>query len=119
MVIMPGYAPSRPGAAPIFQSAGLEVHAGESETSTVMYLNGENVGPERVDCIPPVGREFLDYAYISHLSPHGIWGNSSQATAEKGERSVEQRLAHLEEYIATTFDALARLRGIDTSEVWA
>jgi creatinine amidohydrolase len=115
MVIMPGYAPGRPGARRIFQSAGLEVHAGESETSTVMYLNGDNVGPERIDCIPPVGREFLDYAYISSLSPHGIWGNASQATAEKGERSVEQRLDHLTEYIPATFAALARLRGIGSA----
>jgi creatinine amidohydrolase len=113
LVIMPGYVRSRPGAAPIFETAGLEVHAGEGETSTVMYLNGENVGPERIDCIPPVGREFLDYAYVSYLSPHGIWGNASLATADKGERSVAARLDFLEEYIPTTFAALAEARGLD------
>jgi len=116
LVIMPGYAPARPGAAPIFQSAGQEVHAGESETSTVMYLNGEHVGDERVDCVPPVGREFLDYAYVSFLSPHGIWGNSSLATAEKGERAVEARLSYLEESIPATFAALARIRGLGSGK---
>jgi creatinine amidohydrolase len=117
MVIMPGYAPSRPGVAPIFQSAHLEVHAGESETSTVLYLNGANVTEERIDCVPPVGREFLDYAYVSYLSPHGIWGNATQATAEKGERAVTQRLSYLEESIPSMFAALARVRGLDGGDL--
>ena len=52
---------------PIFETAHLEVHAGEGETSFHLAFNAENVKSECVDFFAPVGREFLDYAYMSHI----------------------------------------------------
>lgn len=93
------------GGEPIFETGGLEVHAGESETSSQLYLNGEHVHGERVDYVPPFGREFLDYAYMLHINPHGTWGVPSKATAEKGERAtlaqIDATVAHVKRVLAT------------------
>jgi creatinine amidohydrolase len=97
---------------PIFESAGLEVHAGESETSTQLSINAANVGDQRPDYIPPVGREFLDHAFIEQLSPWGVWGNPSKATIDKGQRSAERTLRHLLRVIPETFDALDKVRSV-------
>jgi creatinine amidohydrolase len=118
-LIMPSWYGARTEGPPIFQSAGLEVHAGESETSTQLTFNAEHVGDDRPDFIPPVGREFLDYAYISQLSPLGVWGNASQATLEKGERSVERTLDHLLRSIPEIFATLDRLRETELAGVGA
>jgi creatinine amidohydrolase len=118
-LIMPSWYGARTEGAPIFQSAGLEVHAGESETSTQLTFNAEHVGDDRPDFIPPVGREFLDYAYISQLSPLGVWGNASQATLEKGERSVERTLDHLLRSIPEIFATLDGLRERELAGVGA
>ena len=37
---------------PIFETAGMEVHAGESETSVMMAIDASLVGDDRVDYIP-------------------------------------------------------------------
>jgi creatinine amidohydrolase len=95
---------------PIFESAGLEVHAGESETSTQLSINPEHVGDHRPDYIPPVGREFLDYAFIEQLSTWGVWGNPSKASIDKGQRSAERTLRHLLRVIPETFAALDAVR---------
>ena len=90
---------------PIFETAGLEVHAGESETSSQLYLNAEHVGEERFDYIPPFGREFLDYAVMEQINPHGTWGIPSKAAAAKGEKAtigqVEAIVAYVREVFAT------------------
>ncbi len=88
-VVMPGEVwATLEGEAPIFETGGIEVHAGEAETSTELYLNAENVEPARVDFVPPVGREFLDYAFMNQISPDGTWGIPSKGSAAKGERSI-------------------------------
>ena len=76
----------------IFETAGMEVHAGESETSVMMAIDASLVGDDRVDYIPPVGREYLDYALVGDISPEGVWGKPSLATREKGERAFEARV---------------------------
>jgi creatinine amidohydrolase len=95
----------------IFETAGLEVHAGESETSVMMAIDASLVGSDRVDYIPPVGREFLDYAFVGDISPEGVWGKPSLATREKGERAFEARVESLVEYVRDTFERVARLKG--------
>jgi len=115
-LIMPSTFGAWPGEPPIFESAHLEVHAGESETSVQLSFNAEHVGDERPDCIPPVGREFLDYAVIEQLSPTGIWGNPSKATIEKGERAAARTLAHLLRTIPELFAELDRLRAASSAE---
>jgi len=116
-VIMPSS--SSPGVpqGPIFETAHLEVHAGESETSTQLYFNAEHVKDERVDYVPPVGREFLDYAVIRQISPHGVWGVPSKATAEKGEkatlRDAEAIAAQARAIFATLDSHKARVEGVE------
>jgi creatinine amidohydrolase len=110
-LIMPTWYGARSEGPPIFESAGREVHAGESETSTQLSFNAEHVGDNRPDFIPSVGREFLDYAYISALSPTGVWGNASLANADKGRRSAERTLAYLVRVIPGLFEQLDDLRG--------
>jgi creatinine amidohydrolase len=118
-LIMPTWYGARTEGPPIFQSAGLEVHAGESETSTQLSINAAHVGDNRPDFVPSVGREFLDYAYISNLSPLGVWGNASQATLEKGQLSAERTLNHLLRSIPEIFTTLDRLRETTAAGVLA
>jgi len=112
-LIMPTWYNARADGPPIFQSAGLEVHAGESETSTQLTFNAAHVGDDRPDFVPAVGREFLDYAYMAQLSPLGVWGNASQASLDKGERSVTRTLDHLLRSIPETFATLDALRSAE------
>jgi creatinine amidohydrolase len=95
----------------IFETAGLEVHAGESETSVMMAIDPELVGDDRVDHIPSVGREFLDYAFVGDISPEGVWGKPSLATRDKGQRAFEGRITSLVAYVRETFETVAKLRG--------
>jgi creatinine amidohydrolase len=94
----------------IFETAGMEVHAGESETSVMMAIDASLVGDDRVDYIPPVGREYLDYALVGDISPEGVWGKPSLATREKGERAFEGRVRGLCEYVRETFERVAKLK---------
>ena len=96
---------------PIFETAGMEVHAGESETSVMMAIDASLVGDDRVDYIPSVGREFLDYAFVGAISPEGVWGKPSLATREKGQRAFDARVHTLVEYVRETLDRVARLKG--------
>ncbi len=66
-------------------AGAAEVHAGEVETSVQMYLNPDHVVHEEIrDFVPPVGREWMDYAFLLEFSPSGVWGRPSRATADKG-----------------------------------
>ena len=96
---------------PIFETAGMEVHAGESETSVMMAIDASLVGDDRVDYIPSVGREFLDYAFVGAISPEGVWGKPSLATREKGQRAFDARVHTLVAYVRETLDRVARLKG--------
>jgi len=107
IVLMPTMFAPDPNA-PKYADAGLSVHAGDGETSHQLYINGQNVREKRVDYVPPVGREFLDYAYIGYLSEFGVWGYPSHATAEKGERG--QRVTLTAEWARETFAKIEALR---------
>ncbi len=60
----------------IFETPETDLHAGEIETSIQLYLNPDLVKSERVDFVPPVGREFLDYVTMDLISPEGVWGSA-------------------------------------------
>jgi creatinine amidohydrolase len=100
----------RAGSQPIFETAGREVHAGESETSVFLAIAPELVGDERVDHIPTVGREFLDYALIGQISPSGVWGKPSLASVEKGRRALDLRVRAVVAWVRETLESVARLR---------
>ncbi len=107
-IIMPGEVWAiGDGDKPVFETAGMEVHAGESETSTELYLNPDHVKPERVDYVPPVGREFLDYAVMNQVSPDGMWGISSKGDASKGERAIAAQVQAVVAFARHAFEALA------------
>jgi len=91
---------------PIYETAGTEIHAGESETSTQLYLNAANVKPARVDYVPPVGREFLDYVFMDAISPDGMWGTSSYGSAEKGERAIAAQVRAIVAFARQAFSLL-------------
>lgn len=90
----------------IFETAGQEIHAGEIETSTQLYLNREWVKSDRVDCVPPVGREFLDYAFMDLISPDGAWGVPSRGDAGKGARAIAAQVAEIVRWARAAFEAL-------------
>lgn len=86
------------------------VHAEESETSHQLFINPGHVRAERVDYQPPVGREFLDYAYIGFISEYGVWGYPSYGTADKGERAVARSAAYVAAWARETFARVDALR---------
>ncbi len=83
-----------------------EQHAGELETSLVLHLAPEQVGPERVDHLPDAGPVHFDYRPMRDFCPDGVWGRSSLASAEKGRRALE---AMIEDTAALFEDTFARL----------
>ncbi len=106
-VVMPGEVWSQvENEPPIFETGGIEVHAGESETSTELYLNSEHVTPERADHVPPVGREYLDYVFMNQISPDGTWGVPSKGTAEKGQRAMAGQVRAIVLFARKVFEVL-------------
>ncbi|MGM0400658.1 MAG: creatininase family protein [Chloroflexota bacterium] len=99
------------GARPTGRVTGGDIHAGEGETASQLYLNPQHVGSERVDYVPPVGREFLDYAYMCHISPHGVWGRPSRGTAEAGKEQLERAAEALVRAVQEAFEGIAALKG--------
>lgn len=94
------------GSEPIYETAGSEVHAGEAETSTQLYLNPAHVGPERVDSAPPVGREFLDYVFMNLINPDGVWGSPSYGDAAKGQRAIAAQVRSIVNFARQAFEVL-------------
>jgi creatinine amidohydrolase len=109
IILMPPFFAPRPGEPKIWEK-GVGIHANESETSHQLYINRKHVKDECVDYQPPVGREFLDYAYMSYISEKGVWGYPSYGTAEKGKVSTDRRVKRIVEWARETFDNVETLR---------
>jgi len=109
IVLMPPFFAPRPGDPRIWDK-GVGIHASESETARQLYINHEHVKDERIDYQPPVGREFLDYAFIGFISQWGVWGYPSYGTAEKGEKATAHRVARIVEWARETFAKVEVLR---------
>lgn len=110
IVLMPAFYGPAPGD-PVVWEHGPDVHAEEAETSHQLHINPQHVKAERVDYLPPVGREFLDYATMSFISEWGVWGYPSCATAEKGEQFVTYSVKRIVEWAQEAFPRVAALRG--------
>ena len=106
VIMPPEWLAGPPGEKPVFGTP--EVHAGEGETSTMLYYAPHLVRAERVDGPIAVGREFLDYTTLDRLNPEGTWGYPTRADAAKGERSVHARVRALTAFVR---DAMAVLEG--------
>ena len=89
---------------------GEGIHAMESETSHQLAINAENVRPGRVDYLPSVGREFLDYAYMGFISEWGVWGYPSYGTAEKGHRATAETIPLIVRWAEETFARVEQIR---------
>jgi creatinine amidohydrolase len=111
IVLMPPlfFAP-RPGESKIWDK-GVGIHAGERETARHVYINPELVKEKRIDYLPPVGREFLDYAYVGFISEWGVWGYPSYATAAKGKEATARNVQNILEWTQESFAAVSALRG--------
>jgi len=64
---------------------GQELHAGEFETSVMMYLDPKIVKKSYVDCVPDVEPIHFDIEPMKNFCPDGVWGKPSLASMEKGE----------------------------------
>lgn len=79
-----------------------ELHAGEMETSCILYLCEEAVKKELMkqnDFVPDVPREYLNYASLLKISKTGVWGKPSLATKEKGKKLLEVTVEETIKYI--------------------
>ncbi len=84
-----------------------DLHAGESETSLMLYIKEELVKKDLMmqnDYIPDCPREYLNYTTIPKVSKTGVWGKSSLATKEKGKQLFERRVNYYVEYIKCAFE---------------
>ena len=83
-----------------------DLHAGEEETSVILYLQEKTVKKEEMiknDFVPSVPREYMNYASLLKLSPTGVWGKPSFASREKGEKLFELMVEHCLNYIQDAF----------------
>lgn len=93
----------------VLDNKEAEIHAGEKETSTILYLCEESVNKNLMkenDCIPDCPREYLNYASLLKLSETGVWGKPSLATKEKGEKIFELMVEGAIEYINNALEAV-------------
>jgi creatinine amidohydrolase/Fe(II)-dependent formamide hydrolase-like protein len=89
-----------------------DIHSGRSETSLLLHLRPSLVQMDQVkpDFSPAQGREFLDYTGMAGVSPTGLWGAPSKASAEEGKTILENAVKRAAEYIRTTFAEFDRLQ---------
>jgi creatinine amidohydrolase len=63
-------------------------HAGELETSMMLYLSPELVKGEAPEEYPKIPKPFIVKNKVKYW-PGGIWGNPKKASIEKGERAIK------------------------------
>ena len=84
------------------------IHADDMETSLMLHLHPELVKmASAVDFIPEKPRPYLNYGSIFTLSPSGVWGNATKATAEKGKWMYDNAVGEAVRKIEALFAALA------------
>lgn len=103
------FAAARQALSALFSSACEEVHAGAVETSILMHLLPEHVGPLPPDYVPEVSPAYLDFTPFHNLAPGGVWGRPSEAAAEKGAQALEAVVEATVAYIERTFAQIAQL----------
>jgi len=94
-----------------------ELHAGEGETSQILAIAPETVHMERaVDFTPDITRRYLSYGSIFRASPSGVWGIPTKATAEKGERYLEEFAKQAVDEFNKAFDYMTNKEKFGYSE---
>jgi creatinine amidohydrolase len=93
-----------------------DIHAGDLETSVLLYLAPELVRGSAPDFLPDQPPSYLEFAPFASLSPTGVWGRPSQASAEKGRLAVEAAVRASVEYINWTLGFLGQVRPAERRE---
>lgn len=92
----------------IFLECDNNLHAGEIESSLMLFLRKEYFRREQaVDFIPDIPRSYLNNFPLLKVSPLGVWGKPSLATLEKGKSIFDTVVKSSVEYLETFFLALA------------
>jgi creatinine amidohydrolase len=87
-----------------------DLHAGEVETSLMLYLDEKLVKMDRIEnCIPQVPRDFLNYGSILKYCKNGVWGMPGLASREKGEKIFKLLVQKSTEYIRNVNQVLKDL----------
>ncbi|MBU0742364.1 creatininase family protein [bacterium] len=86
-----------------------DVHAGEIETSTTLALRPELVHMDRAaPSVPRFSSRYLDFtnlravtwnAYTARISPNGVMGDPTRASAEKGHRMWQVMVRNLVDFV--------------------
>ena len=63
-------------------------HAGEIETSIMLYLSPDLVRGRAAEEYPNIPKPFVVKDKVKYW-PGGVWGNPKEASAEKGEKAVK------------------------------
>jgi creatinine amidohydrolase len=80
-------------------------HAGEMETSMMLYLSPRMVKGRAAEEYPKIPKPFSVKEKVKYW-PGGVWGNPRKATAEKGERAMEL----IADKIAEMLDKIEKLK---------
>jgi len=88
----------------------VEVHAGEIETSRLLYLREDLVKKNLLfDNVPDATQEYIDYVGMKVLTLHGHWGRASKASRVKGENIINDTVKRIVSYVTETFSKLEEL----------
>jgi creatinine amidohydrolase len=107
---------------PVFYKEGImetntELHAGECETSLMLYLEPETVHMDKaIDYVPSAPRSYLNYGSIYRATPSGVWGEPTKASAEKGKRMMERAIELSITQMKEAFDYMANKERFGYSE---
>ena len=75
-----------------------DYHAGELETSVVLYLSPELVKGRAKEEYPKIPKPFVIKDKMKYW-PGGVWGNPQKASAEKGRKAIELMVDKIAEII--------------------
>ncbi len=85
----------------------LEIHAGESETSLMLYLHEELVKKDLMmhnDFTPSYPQNMLNHIPLTKISKTGAWGKPSLASRDKGEAIFNCMVENAVEYVKVAFE---------------
>jgi len=88
---------------------GDNLHAGEIETSMMLHLAPERVRAKKPDdFVPEWSRADLTHFGMRGISPTGVWGRPSRATAEKGAKWFTEAVEYSAQRILSLKEAFQR-----------
>ena len=91
-----------------------KIHRATVTGSDLDYVGSITLDPVLMelaaDHVPDVCVETLDYLTVPELTPHGIWGRPTGASADKGHRALEVMARDVAAYCRGVFDLMATHR---------